>query len=90
MSMSTHVVGFVAPDDRWKAMEAIYKSCTAAGIDPPKEVSEFFEWGVPDSLGMEVDVIQTTPYVTDSQEGFELDVSKLDPRITHIRFVNSW
>lgn len=95
MSMSTHVVGFKPPDDKWKKMKAVWDSCAAAGMDPPKNVLEFFNWVPPDDRGVEVD-LEKHPCVAKynppnrGQDGFEIDVKKLPPDVTVIRFYNSY
>ena len=35
MSMSTHVVGFHPPDEKWKEMKAAWDACMAANVNPP-------------------------------------------------------
>jgi hypothetical protein len=47
MGMSTHVVGFKPPDEKWRKMKAVWDACEAAGTDPPAAVSKFFEGDVP-------------------------------------------
>lgn len=89
MGMSTHVVGFRPPDDDWKKMKAVYDACTAAGVDPPREVSEFFEDGPPDPAGVEVK-LSPREWVADGRSGYEVDVDTLPPGVKVIRFYNSW
>jgi hypothetical protein len=93
MSMSTHVVGFKPPDDKWKKMKAIWDSCEEAGIEPPKAVSKFFEDTPPDESGVEIELEEhdcVSEYNDDSCNGFEIDVKKLPPDVTVIRFYNSY
>jgi hypothetical protein len=93
MSMSTHVVGFKPPDDKWKKMKAIYDACKAAQVNPPEEVEDFFSNGSPDDRGVEVSIEKlpcTKKYNSDSEDGFEIDIKKLPPDVTVIRFYNSW
>ncbi len=93
MGISTHVIGFKAPDDKWKAMKVIYDACSAAGIAPPEEVSKYFEWDTPDDQGVEVKLQNTlccAKWSRDMYDGFEIDVRKLPADVTHIRFFNSY
>lgn len=92
MSMSTHVVGFKPPDDKWKAMKAVYDACVAAGVVVPEDVQNFFGWTPPDEAGVEVDErkLPLKEWKDRSRQGFELDVTKLDPDIKIVRFYNSW
>lgn len=53
MSMSTHIVGFVPPDNKWRQMKVIYDACNEAGITVPEEVDDYFEGEAPDEAGME-------------------------------------
>lgn len=57
MSMSMHVVGFSPADEHWKKMKSAWDACVAAGIDPPAEVSNFFDGEDPgDAPGKEVEI----------------------------------
>lgn len=89
MSMSTHVIGFAPPDDKWKAMKAIWDSCEAAGVPIPKEVERFFGGERPDESGVEVDV-PVREWGDDSREGYEIDVAAIPAHVKSIRFYNSW
>jgi len=94
MGMSTHVVGFKPPDDKWKKMKAVYDACQKAGINPPEEVFNFFGGSSePDDQGVEV-AIQKLPctkkFSSESKQGFEIDLKKLPPDVTVIRFYNSY
>lgn len=96
MSMSTHVKGFKPPDEKWLAMKKVYDSCKAAGIDPPHEVSRFFDHDEPDDKGVEVSEKKLMEcgalkrWGEEMREGFELDVTKLPPDVKVIRFYNSY
>lgn len=92
MSMSTHVIGFKPPDEKWKKMKAVYDACRAASVRPPKDVEDFFCDGSPDDQGVEVDLEKhscTKEYSYDMRQGYEIDLKKLPPDVTVIRFYNS-
>ena len=88
MGMSTHVIGFVPPDETWQKMKAVHDACEAAGIDPPSEVEMFFD-GEPDSLGQEIE-IPHRKWRAEAREGIEIDASAIPPQVQTIRFFNSW
>lgn len=93
MGMSTHLLGFKPPNEKWKKMKAIYDACHAADMDVPKEVDNFFGFDTPDDAGVEVDIEEhdcCQEYNEDGSEGFEIDVSKLPKDVTILRFYNSW
>jgi len=93
MSMSTHVIGFHPPNDKWKQMKAIWDSCVSAGVDVPGEVYDFFDGESPDERGVEFDLKDAgvaTEWEDRHRQGYELEIAKLPPNITHIRFYNSW
>lgn len=93
MSMSTNVIGFKPPDEKWHKMKAVWDACVAAGIEAPKEVCKFFEYVGPDESGVEVELQDhdcCTEYLNDSENGFEIDVKKLPKDVTIIRFWNGW
>lgn len=93
MSMSTHIVGFRPTDDTWNKMKNVFDTCRAAKVPLPKEVESFFNGEAPDSSGVRVDLDRhpcVKEYKDDMQEGFEVDLAKLPPHVTKIRFYNSW
>lgn len=92
MSMSTHVIGFRPPDERWEAMKHIWDACKVAGVAPPEEVYDFFEGVEPDDRGVEVQLKGSVakPWRDEMAEGFEVDVRLLPPDVRFIRFYNSW
>jgi hypothetical protein len=93
MGMSTHIQGFKAPDEKWKSMKAVWDSCKAADVEPPEEVSKYFEYDTPDERGVEVKLEGTCcclDWGDDHRSGFEIDVRKLPADLTHIRLYNSW
>lgn len=96
MGMSTHVMGFRPPDDRWQAMKDVWEACEQAGIKMPTEVTTFFggtNRGRPDDSGVEVDLGPeqgVTEYRGDMEEGYEIDVRKLPTDLHIIRVYNSW
>jgi len=92
MSMSTHVIGFRPPDEKWERMKAVWDACVLGEIPIPHEVQEFFDDREPDEAGVEVQ-IQFHKWVDTkfgSAQGVEVDVRDLPADITIIRFYNSW
>lgn len=93
MGMSTHVVGFKPPDDKWKKMKAVWDACSKAGISVPDDVLEFFGHATPDSKGVEVEIEDhecCDEYNARESQGFEINIKKLPPDVTVIRFYNSY
>ena len=89
MSMSSHVIGFKPPDEKWRQMKLVYDTCKTAGVDVPETVSEFFNYETPDDMGVEVE-IPVHEYSDDMQEGFEVYVSELPADVKVIRFYNTY
>lgn len=89
MSMSTHVVGYRPPDERWHQMKAIWDACAEAGIDPPEEVRSFFGGEAPDARGIEVEV-ESQLWQENGRAGLEVALADLPPNVTHLRFFNAW
>lgn len=97
-----HAVGFRPPDDRWKEMKMIYDACEAADIEPPREVTNFFDGEEPDDAGVEIDltersdagggilVVAATPWEDDMREGYEIDLRKLPKDLIKIRVYMSY
>ncbi len=90
MSMSTHVIGFMEPDEEFKKMYAVYESCSKANVPIPDEVDKFFEYDVPDPAGMRVEDLPVTEYSDDMQEGYQIRVADIPSKVNVIRFFNSY
>lgn len=93
MSMSTHVVGFRPADEQWRKMKAVWDACVAADTPVPREVEMFFGGQAPDAAGIEVDFYELRllrEWSDDSRRGYELDVERIPPGVTRLRFYNSW
>lgn len=91
MGMSTHIVGFIPPDEDWKKMKQVWDACETAGIEVPEPVRKFFNWEIPDEQGVEIHLAVTGwTGDDDTSEGFELEVDKIPPNVKVIRFYNSW
>jgi len=92
MGMSTYVVGFKPPDDKWNKMKEIWETCEGADVSIPDEVFDFFEYEEPgDKPVMEVKLGDACKeWGNESSKGYEVDVSKLPKDVKFIRFVNSW
>lgn len=92
MSVTTHIIGFIPPDEEWKKKMAAWKACEEAEVEPPEELVSFFGGEDPtDKPGREVDI---EPAVThcdlDMVDGWEVTLSKLPPEVKVIRFENSY
>jgi hypothetical protein len=86
------VVGFKPANDRFKEMKAVWDACVRAGISVPAEVRHFFHDKAPDDQGVEVPLAgmtrdpAVTPYKAEMEEGFNVDLTKLDPDVKILRF----
>lgn len=91
MSMSTRVIGFAPPDEKWQAMKRVWDACEAGGIKCPDEVLKFFDYGesAPDPAGVEIK-IPVREWHNDNSSGFEIDVSSIPAHVKVLRFYNSW
>jgi hypothetical protein len=97
MGMNTHVVGFKAPNDKWKRMKKAYEACVEAGIEIPESIDDFFGGEMPDEGGIEVEIEYHSSVQRFSdphpRDGFIVDIKGLlehYPDLTHIRFFNSY
>lgn len=87
--MSTHVTGFIPPDERWYQMKGAWDACTAAGVPVPDEVDSFFGGDAPDDAGRDTEI----PYREwrgGMSEGVEVVIADLPPEVKIVRFYNSW
>lgn len=91
MGMSTYAYGFIPPDGEHAKMASVWHACVEAGVDIPDVVEDYFECVAPDPRGKQVELGKAvSDWQSDMQRGIEIDITKLDPAITTIRFVNSW
>lgn len=99
MSMSTHLVGIKPPDDKWKAMKAVYDACVKARITTPVEVGAFFNGEVPEERGVVIELANSydKPYhdavekfSTDGENGFVVNVGLLPKDVKFLKFYNSY
>lgn len=95
MSMSTHVIGFIPPDDMWKKMKIIWDTCRDTGVRVPKEVERFFNYEPPDDQGVQIKLDESVlrNFNDDMKDGYEVDVEQLvkkHPSVKIIRFFNSY
>ena len=94
MGMSTHVVGFRPPDERFKKLMKIYQLCREAGEVPPQGVMDFFNDEDPDPRGVQVNLEKSGCLKgwrgESGDQGYEVDLTKLPKDVTVLRFYNSW
>ena len=89
MGMSTHVVGFRPPDEKWYQMKSIWDACVEASISVPDEVLVFFCDNDPEDAGIEVE-LKLEPYTGKGEEGYDVILSEVPKSVDRIRFYNSW
>lgn len=102
MSMSTHLIGFTPPDEKWRRMKTIWDSCQGSNIEIPTEVLSYFNDEKPDERGVEVELVPwngdacahgVERYKADMSEGYEVDLEafrEAHPHVKTLRFYNSW
>lgn len=89
MSMSTEVIGFIPPDEKWEAMKKIWEACEDQGINPPSEVMDFFDGINPNPAGVEIE-IPHREYNGNMESGIEIDIGDIPEHCKTIRFYNSY
>ena len=93
MGMSTFVDAIRPADDQWHRMKAVWDTCKAAGVEPTREVSDFFDGNTPDAAGVVIS-LYGNPAVREwtgvHQEGLEVTLADLPPNVSVLRFYNSW
>ena len=87
--MSTHVVGVIPADEKFRKMKDIWDQCEELGISCPVEVDAFFNDEPPDDDGVIVD-IKSTEYSADMEAGLEVDLTTLPKDVKILRFYNSY
>lgn len=91
MSMSTHVIGIIPADEKYKLMQEIWVSCHKAGICPPQEVLDFFQGSPPNGKGVEVELKGACAVEWSGMDGYgiDVDIRVLPPDVRIIRFCHS-
>lgn len=95
MGMSTHVTGFVSPEnENYKKHSKVLIACIEAGISElPKETAEYFGSKYPEKYLLEEKLTIEIPvkkWGNDYSSGFEIIVSEIPDGVHKIRFANSW
>ena len=95
MGMSTHVTGFVSPEnENYKKHSKVLIACIEAGISElPKETAEYFGSEYPEKYLLEEKLevaIPTREWNNEYSSGFEIIVSEIPDGVHKIRFANSW
>lgn len=95
MGMSTHVEGLKPPDETWQKMKAVWDACVEAKVNPPDAVQKFFDGVRPDPHGVIVDLNKAYPTClehikSDSKDIWQVNIKRLPPDVTVIRFYNSY
>ncbi len=93
MGMSTHIKGFISPDDDlYKKHSKVLIACAQAGIkELPKETADYFGSKYPEYYLLEEKLevtIPKHPYYGDSCDGYEILVSEIPKGVYKIRFAN--
>jgi hypothetical protein len=84
MSLSLYVVGYAEPDFRWRQMKAAFDACKVAGVNPPKEVWDFFG-DTPSEDGVHVK-LPVTEFADDYYQGYILKVEDIPPSVKLVKF----
>lgn len=91
MTQSLRLSAYVPPDERWEQMARIFFACKEARVEPPYEVSEYFEDGEPEPHGKEVSLKGLArEYKADMHWGLEIEVGKIPENAKVLRFYISY
>jgi hypothetical protein len=101
--MRSYLEGVRPQDKRWLRMKNAYESCMAAGVAVPQDVLDYFDFdsyeeeyiteegpAEPLADGHKIHCDAITRHGEEMQDGFIVDLRKLDPAIKILRFVNSY
>lgn len=91
MGMSTHVIGFMLPNEKFNKMKELWDLCNELTISPPPEVAEFFNNDNPNPFGAEVNIDDCiSEFKGEYAEGFDVDIRKLPKKVHIIRILNEY
>lgn len=92
MSMSTYVQGLKPKTEEYQKMLDILAACEEVNVKPPTEIVDFFDGEIcKEGIVTEIPKEAVREYADNyCREFFEVDLTKLPPDVTKIRFVNSY
>jgi hypothetical protein len=86
VSVDINISGIIPPDDKYRAMLALYRQCKALKVKIPPEVDEFFANGTPGDDGMEISIKGAISGKGIEYEGGAIiHLDKLPPNVRSIR-----
>ena len=96
MGMSTHIQGFVSPDDpTYKKHCKVLDVCLEAGVSLPDETAKYFGQKKPyedmaeEKLEVNIEIV-AHEWSGETAQGYEIIISELPKDVHKIRFCNSW
>lgn len=92
MSMSTYVQGLKPKTTEYQKKLDILAACKEVNVEPPREIVDFFDGEIcEEGIVIELPKEAVREYADNyCREFFEVDLTKLPPDVTKIRFVNSY
>lgn len=87
MGADLFVQGFAQPNKEFKQMLEAFNACKRAGVEPPKEVWDFFNWENPSPHGIPVEkdsLTGITEKCVDGTHSYIVEIDKLPPEIETI------
>lgn len=90
MSMSTYVQGLKPKTEEYQTILDIYTACRKINVEPPREIVDFFDGEIcEEGIITELPKESVREYTDECRAFFEVDLKKLPPDVSKIRFVNS-
>lgn len=91
MSMSTYIQGLKPKTEEYRTKLNIYIACKKINVEPPSEIVDFFdgeicEHGIVTELPKEA----VREYSDEYRDFLEVNLTKLPPGVSRIRFINSY
>ncbi len=91
MSMSTYVQGLKPKTEEYQIKLDIYNACEKINVEPPREIVDFFDGEIcEEGIVTELPKEAVREYSDEYRDFFEVDLTKLSPDVSRIRFVNSY
>lgn len=92
MGISTYVQGLKPKTEEYQTKLDIYTACRKINVEPPREIVDFFDGEIcEEGIVIELPKEAVREYAYNyCREFFEVDLTKLPPDVTKIRFVNSY
>lgn len=88
--LSVHVNAIRPPDPKWEAMKRVWDACTAANVETPDAVIQFFNYELPCENGVSID-LEGTDCFSKEENGLKIriDLAQLPKDVKYLDVIQA-